>query len=261
MLSSGAEPLTILLVEDNYADARLFQIALQGSAAPAEVTVASDGETALRLLAAHRDRQDATRPDLVVTDLNMPRGSGLELIASIKSDSRLRSLPVVVFSGSKNPSDVERSYQGGAASYVCKPGDPEKFFQVVHSLVAYWSRIARARRVLRSGLPGPAVAEEPMLTQALDGTILSWSPLAQELYGYLAEEVVGRSIRTLVPPEAEGELQQLLEALKRGESVPAFHAVRIHKDGRRVEVSLTVSPLRNLAGEVIGAASDAPRLH
>jgi PAS domain S-box-containing protein len=162
---------------------------------------------------------------------------------------------VVVFSGSRNPAEVERSYQEGAASYVCKPGDPERFFEVVRSLVAYWSRIARSRQAIRTGLRGPAFEEAPILTQALDGTILSWSPLAQELYGYAAEEVVGRSIRTLVPPEAEGELKQLLEALERGESVPAFHAVRMHKDGRRLEVRLTVSPLRNPAGEVIGSAS------
>jgi PAS domain S-box-containing protein len=258
---SDAEPLVILLVEDNYADARLFQIALQGCDASAELTVAADGEAAMELLRAHGNREDPGRPDLVVTDLNMPRRSGHELIAFLKAHPLLRSVPVVVFSGSKNPADVERSYEDGAASYVCKPGDPERFFDVVRSLVRYWSRIARSRRAIRTGLPGPALAEAPLLTQALDGTILTWSPLAQELYGYTADEVVGRSIRTLVPPEAEGELQQLLEALERGESVLAFHAVRVHKDGRRLEVSLSVSPLRDPAGEVIGAASQARELH
>ncbi len=261
MQLSDADPLVILLVEDNHADARLFQIALQGSETPAELTVAGDGESAMELLEAHGDREDPRRPDLVVTDLNMPCRSGHELIAFIKAHPKLRSLPVVVFSGSRNPADVEGSYQAGAASYVCKPGSPEQFFEIVRSLLAYWSRIARSRRAIRAGLRGPALTEVPMLTQALDGTILSWSPLAQEVYGYAAEEVVGRSIRTLVPPEAEGELQQLLEALRRGESVPSFHAVRIHKDGRRLEVSLTVSPLRSAAGEVIGAASEARTLH
>ena len=259
--SDSEEPLAILLVEDNHADARLFQMALQGGITLAELTVAGDGESAIELLDGHGDREDPRRPDLVVTDLNMPRRSGHELIDFIKSHPLLRSVPVVVFSGSKNPADIERSYQGGAASYVCKPGDPERFFEVVRTLLAYWSRIARSRRAILHGVRGPALTETPMLTQALDGTILSWSPLAEELYGYAAEEVVGRSIRTLVPPEAEGELQQLLEALKRGESVAAFHAVRIHKDGRRVEVSLTVSPLRDPAGALIGAASEARTLH
>lgn len=253
---SGSEPLTILLVDDNFADARLFQIALQDSESSAVVTLAADGESAMEILT-----EDPGRPDLVVTDLNMPRRSGHELIAFIKADASLRSVPVVVFSGSKNPADIELSYQGGAASYVCKPGDPERFFDIVRSLVGYWSRIARSRRAILHGMRVPALAEAPMLTQALDGTILSWSSLAEELYGYAAEEVVGRSIRTLVPPEGEGELQQLLETLKRGESVPAFHAVRIHKDGRRLEVSLTVSPLRDPAGALIGAASEVRTLH
>ena len=252
MPSSGSEPLTILLVDDNYADARLFEIALEGDASAA-VSLAADGESAMELLATRR-------PDLVVTDLNMPRRSGHELIAFLKAHPLLRSIPVVVFSGSKNPADVEHSYQAGAASYVCKPGDPDRFFDVVRSLVGYWARIARSRRAVLQGMRGPALTEAPMLTQTLDGTILSWSPLAEELFGYTAEEVVGRSIRTLIPPEAEGELQQLLEALKRGETVPTFPAVRVHKDGRRLEVSLTVSPLRNPAGEVIGAAS-ARTLH
>ena len=108
---------------------------------------------------------------------------------------------------------------------------------------------------------GPALTEAPMLTQALDGTILSWSGLAEELYGYTAEEVVGRSIRTLVPPEAEGELQQLLDALRRGESVRSFQAVRIHKDGRLLRVSLSVSPLRSPGGELIGSATEACEVH
>ena len=156
---------------------------------------------------------------------------------------------------------MERSYQGGAASYVCKPGDPERFFAVVRALLEYWTRIARARKAIRGGLRGTSFARAPMLTQALDGTILSWSGLAEELYGYTAEEVVGRSIRTLVPPEAEGELQQLLDALRRGESVLGFHAVRIHKDGRLLRVSLTVSPMWSPAGELIGSATEARDAH
>ena len=103
--------------------------------------------------------------------------------------------------------------------------------------------------------------EDAIVSKTPDGIITSWNKGAERVFGYTAEEVVGRSIRTLVPPEAEGELQQLLETLERGESVPAFHAVRIHKDGRRLEVSLTVSPLRSAAGEVIGAASEARTLH
>jgi len=255
------EPLTILLVEDNRADARLFQMALQGGARSAALTVAGDGEAAIGLLAAHAEREDPLRPDLVVTDLNMPRRNGHELIAFIKGHGKLRSLPVVVFSGSRNPAEVARSYQGGAASYVCKPGDPERFFAVVRGLLEYWTRIARARRAIRSGLRGSSVAQTPMLTQALDGTILSWSELAEELYGYTAEEVVGRSIRTLVPPEAEGELQQLLDALRRGESVLSFQAVRIHKDGRLLRVSLSVSPMRSPGGELIGSATEAREVH
>ena len=265
MPSPTIQSLRILLVEDNYADARLFQIALKEVKPPVDLTVAADGEAAIGLLETHGSWDDPKRPDLVITDLNMPRKSGHELIAFIKASPTLRSLPVVVFSGSKNPAEVERSYQGGAASYVCKPGGPEPFFEVVHALAAYWSGVAKSRRLIRDGLPrapeSAGQSEVPLLTKALDGTILSWSPLAEELYGYTAEEVVGRSMRTLIPPEAEGDLRSLLEALKRGESVTAFRAVRIHKDGRHVKVSLTVRPLRNSEGQVIGGATQAREIH
>ncbi|HEX5044592.1 MAG TPA: response regulator, partial [Candidatus Polarisedimenticolaceae bacterium] len=107
MLLAPAEPLVILLVEDNHADARLFQIALQGGDVPADLAVVGDGESAVDLLEAHAAPEDAKRPDLVVTDLNMPRRSGHELITYVKSHAMLRSLPVVVFSGSRNPADVE----------------------------------------------------------------------------------------------------------------------------------------------------------
>jgi sigma-B regulation protein RsbU (phosphoserine phosphatase) len=173
---------------------------------------------------------------------------------------------VVVFSGSKNPAEVERSYQRGAASYVRKPDGADAFFEVVHGVVHYWARVIRSQRMIRGGLIGPQSghawpAAAPLLTKSLDGTILSWSPVAEELYGYTADEVVGRSIRTLIAPESEGELCDLLEALKRGESVAAFRAVRIHKDGRQIQVSLTVSPLRDGEGLVIGGASEAREIH
>lgn len=265
MPPARSESLKILLVEDNYADARLFQIALDDFDPPAEVTVVPDGEAAIALLSAHGVWGDPDRPDLVVTDLNMPRRDGHELMAHIKTSPALRSLPVVVFSGGKNPGEVERSYQGGAASYVSKPTGADAFFEVVHGLVRYWSRVVRSQRMIRQGIDRPAgetwAASAPLLTKSLDGTILSWSPLAEELYGYTADEVVGRSIATLVPPEAQGELRHLLDALARGESVQAFRAVRIHKDGHRLQVSLTVSPLRDREGQVIGGASEAREVH
>jgi CheY-like chemotaxis protein len=108
---------------------------------------------AIGLLEMHGAWDDPKRPDLVITDLNMPRKSGHELIAFIKASPGLRSLPVVVFSGSNNPAEVERSYQSGAASYVCKPGGPEPFFEVVHALAAYWSGVTKSRRLIREGLP------------------------------------------------------------------------------------------------------------
>ena len=91
--------------------------------------------------------------------------------------------------------------------------------------------------------------------KTLDGTIHSWNAGAEQLYGYRAEEVVGRPVTILAPPERAAEIEELLARARRGEATERFETVRRRKDGVDVQVSLSVSPVRGPAGEVVGAAT------
>jgi PAS domain S-box-containing protein len=90
---------------------------------------------------------------------------------------------------------------------------------------------------------------------APDGTIISWNAAAEALFGYAASEILGKHVSTLVPPARLGEVPQILDGLRRGESFFHFETTPMRKDGTRVTVSLTISPIKSTAGEVIGAAT------
>lgn len=100
-------------------------------------------------------------------------------------------------------------------------------------------------------------SDDAIVAKDLDGIILSWNDGARRIYGYRPEEVLGRSVALLVPPEHPDELSDLLARIRRGERVEHFTTQRVCKDGRQIVVSLTISPISNDAGEVIGASSIA----
>jgi len=100
-------------------------------------------------------------------------------------------------------------------------------------------------------------ADDAILGQGLDGTILSWNAAAARTYGYTADEIVGKSVAVLVPPERQQEVERILQTISNGERLERFETVRVAKSGRRIEVSLTVSPIRAVDGRVIGASSIA----
>ncbi len=97
-------------------------------------------------------------------------------------------------------------------------------------------------------------SEDAILSKGLDGNITSWNAGAERLFGYLAEEMIGRPVALLVPPDGMSAEAEILAKLQRGESVGHYKAVRIAKDGRAIDVSLTISPIRNAAGTIIGAS-------
>ncbi len=97
-------------------------------------------------------------------------------------------------------------------------------------------------------------SQDAIIAKTLDGRITSWNAAAQALFGYAAEEIVGRPIQTLIPADRAGEEMAILARLARGEHVPTFETVRVARDGSPREVSLTISPIRDAAGRIIGAS-------
>ena len=97
-------------------------------------------------------------------------------------------------------------------------------------------------------------SEDAVLSKNLDGIILTWNRAAETMYGYAAAEIVGRPISLLVPPERGGEASAILEQLKRGERLENHETVRLRKDGTRIDVSLSISPMPDATGRVTGAS-------
>jgi CheY-like chemotaxis protein len=137
-MNATAAPVRILLVEDNLADVRLTREVLRIAEVPGELDVARDGVEALERLRS----PGAARPDLVLLDLNLPRKSGLEVLAEIKSDPALRSVPVVVLSTSRAESDVRRAYDLHANAYLAKPLSLRGFSETLGAFAAFWLRAA-----------------------------------------------------------------------------------------------------------------------
>ncbi len=100
-------------------------------------------------------------------------------------------------------------------------------------------------------------SDDAIIGRTLDGIITSWNPAAEQLYGYSAEEVKGRPISILVPPDHPDELPEILERLRSGERINHYETTRIRKDGRRLEVSVTISPIRDSSGRIIGSSAIA----
>jgi diguanylate cyclase (GGDEF)-like protein/PAS domain S-box-containing protein len=100
-------------------------------------------------------------------------------------------------------------------------------------------------------------SDDAIIGKTPQGVITSWNPAAQTIFGYSREDMVGRSMMVLFPPEKSNEERFILERIQAGETVEHFETTRIHKDGRHVEVSVTTSPIRNRLGQVIGASTIA----
>ena len=100
-------------------------------------------------------------------------------------------------------------------------------------------------------------SDDAIIRKDLDGLITSWNRGAQALFGYTAREAVGNSVRTLIPPDRQDEESEILARIRRGEHIEHYETVRRRKDGTLIDISLTVSPVKNAAGEIVGASKIA----
>jgi len=130
-------------VEDDPGDVLLTREALSGSTVPHNVRVVGDGEAAVAYLRQEGEHRDAPRPDLVLLDLNLPRLDGREVLAQIKSEPGLRSIPIVVLTTSTSSEDIRRSYELQANAYVAKPVDLDDFTEAVRQVDQFFVDVAQ----------------------------------------------------------------------------------------------------------------------
>ena len=131
----------ILLVDDDPGDQELTRRALTEGVVRTDLRVVSNGEEALSYLrneGKYEAAGSSPRPDLILLDLNMPRIDGRDVLKEMKSDSRLRNLPVVVLTTSNQEADILRSYDLGCNAFITKPIAPEAFMAAIRELEAFW---------------------------------------------------------------------------------------------------------------------------
>jgi two-component system, chemotaxis family, response regulator Rcp1 len=134
-------PIEILLVEDDPGDVRLAIEALKEGKVRNRITVVTDGVQALQYLTSRHPYTQAARPDLVLLDLNLPRKDGREVLAAMRADPTLCSMPVAILTASADEQDVLAGYRLQATCYMVKPVDAPQLLAVVASVAHFWIRV------------------------------------------------------------------------------------------------------------------------
>jgi two-component system, chemotaxis family, response regulator Rcp1 len=149
LISGGRASIEILLVEDSPGDVRLTREALLDANLPIHLSVASDGVEAMAVLRKEGANVAAPRPDFILLDLNLPRMDGREVLAQIKGDDSLKSIPVVILTTSEAEADIVGSYALQANAYLSKPVQLAAFESLVASTTDFWLtkvKLPRRRR-------------------------------------------------------------------------------------------------------------------
>ncbi len=219
------------------------------------------------------EKAKSLRPDVVLMDISMPRMNGVEATKIIR-----REVPEskVIIVSQNDPAVVSRqAAEIGAGGYVNKADLARDLLPAVECVVADRggekteserattdTQIDVSERALarRAGDLLAAIvdsSDDAIISKTLDGVITSWNKSAERLFGYTREEAVGQHITLIIPEDRRDEEAKIVERLRRGERVDHFETVRLRKDGTLLELSLTISPVKDAAGRVIGASKVA----
>jgi PAS domain S-box-containing protein len=244
------ELLRLLLVEDSEDDSLLVVRELQKGG----FTVTSERvETVEGLRAALKENSW----DIIISDYALPRFSGPQALTFCQGEGV--DVPFIIVSGAIGEEVAVQLMKAGAHDYVMKDNLPRLPEAVRRELGAARERsVRREAEAARSHLAAIVEScDDAVVGKTQDGTITSWNGGAERLYGFTAAEMIGRSVSLLVPPSRPRELPEIYELLKQGHRLERFETVRRRKDGTLVEVAVTVSPIKDPAGRVVGASSVA----
>ena len=237
--------IRVLLVEDSPDDAFLIERMLQKS-------LSSGYKFAMdhcALLAEALHYLDSHEPDAVLLDLGLPDGRGLEMLTTILD--RAPAIPIVVLTGLQEEKSAIDALKKGAQDYLIKD-------QTDHQLLArsLLYAIERKRTEGDHSLLAAIVAnsDAAVVSQTLGGIITSWNKGAEAIYGYTAAEALGQSITLIIPPDNHGQLEDILKKVRRGEHFLLYETLGRRQDGANINVSQSISPIRNKAGAIIGAS-------
>lgn len=141
--TDAAGAIQILMVEDSLDDIEITTEALKDAKVRCKLHAVRDGVQAMAYLRRRGEFEDATRPDVIFLDLNMPRMDGRQVLEQIKSDPELQKIPVVVLTTSEADEDILKAYELHANCYITKPVDMKQFIKVVRSIEDFWFTVVR----------------------------------------------------------------------------------------------------------------------
>ncbi|HTL54736.1 MAG TPA: PAS domain S-box protein [Candidatus Limnocylindrales bacterium] len=241
-------PYRVLLIEDSPQDAFLNLRALERGGMEVQ---AERVETMAQLKAA----LERGSWDLVLCDYQMPGFNGLGALSLYKGSGL--DVPFIVVSGQIGEEQAVKLIKAGAHDYIMKDNLAQLAPAVKRELLAAEERWIRQRAQATESFLASLVrhCDDAIIGEMLNGQIVSWNAGAQRLYGYTASEIMGQSASILESPYRPTEQAGILERLKREEQVPRFETVHLRKNGTAVEVSITVSPIKEPRGRIIGVST------
>lgn len=240
------KPIRVLIVEDSEDDALLLLRELRRAYDPQFERVA----TADQMRAALEKYWD-----VIISDFSMPGFDGLDALQLLQ-ETKL-DIPFIIVSGAIGEDIAVHAMKAGANDYVMKGKLARLVPAIERELREAESRQERRRAEMSLAHLAAIVesSDDAIIGMALDGTVLSWNSGAERIYGYTEEEALGHRISLVAPPVSAGEIPQIFEKIKRGEHMEGYETVRVKKDGTPIDVSLTISPIKNSAGNITGVSA------
>jgi PAS domain S-box-containing protein len=255
-------PLLKILVAEDYEPFRRFVCSALQQNIGFEISEASDG-----LDAVHK--AEGLQPGLILLDIGLPKLNGLEAAQQIR---RLTPSTKILFISQLRSEDVIRqALRLGAFGFVYKAHAQRDLLPAVETVLSgkrFVSgglgvseedlRITEVQQTDEIRLRYAAIVEssdDAIIAESLEGLITAWNPAARNMFGYPQEEVIGQPITIIIPPELQEEETESLRRLRAGEHIEHYQTRRVSKNGRNIDISLTISPIKNAEGEIIGAST------
>jgi PAS domain S-box-containing protein len=243
-------PLRVLIIEDSADDTFFIVRELQRGGFQVAFERVDTRDTMCAAL-------EAQSWDLILCDYLVPQFGGPAALALYQQ--RGLDIPFILVSGGIGEDRAVEMLKAGAHNYVMKANLKPLVPAVKRELqAAQERRIRKQTEAARAYLASIVqTCEDAIIGKTLDGTVVSWNRGAEQVYGYSALEMIGGSITRLFPSYRPDDLTEIMARIKTGEHIKAYETVRLRKDGTPVEVSLTISPIRDPAGRIIGASTVA----
>jgi PAS domain S-box-containing protein len=215
----------------------------------------------------------ALTPDLILMDVAMPLMDGIEATRIIHKE--LPDIDVIIVSQNEPRLVALQAADSGARCYIAKPDLSRTLISTIDEIAASrhveptaQSADGRGKRLhVAAGNFGARTSDllaaivgssdDAIISKNLDGVITSWNESAERIFGYMASEAVGQHITLIIPEDRLEEEKDILDRLRRGERVDHFETVRVRRDGTKLDISLTISPVKDASGRVVGASKVA----